>query len=58
MKLLDSRRGSALRFLIRAIVVCATAFGLDLTADQVAGIQLLTEAVLQAATAFTPDGAS
>jgi hypothetical protein len=33
--------------LIRAVVVCATAFGLGLTADQVAGIYLVTEAILQ-----------
>ena len=38
---------SKIRLLIRAVVVCATAFGLDLTADQVAGIYLLTEAVVQ-----------
>lgn len=38
---------SKIRLLIRAVVVCATAFGLNLSADQVAGIYLLTEAVLQ-----------
>jgi hypothetical protein len=43
---------SALRALIRAGVVCATAFGLKLSADQVAGIQLLTEAIIQAVAQF------
>lgn len=38
---------SKIRLLVRAVVVCATAFGLGLTADQVAGIYLLTEAVVQ-----------
>lgn len=38
---------SKVRLLVRAIVVCATAFGLKLSADQVAGIYLLTEAVVQ-----------
>lgn len=38
---------SKVRLLVRAVVVCATAFGLDLTADQVAGIYLLTEALVQ-----------
>ena len=31
---------------IRAVVVCVTAFGLDLTAEQVAGVYLVAEAVL------------
>jgi len=38
---------SALRTLLRAGVVIATAFGLKLTADQVAAVQLGIEAVLQ-----------
>lgn len=38
---------SKLRLVIRAVVVCATAFGLQLSADQVAAIYLLTEACLQ-----------
>lgn len=37
---------SALRSLVRAAVVCATAFGLRLSVDQVAAIQLATEAVI------------
>lgn len=40
---------STLRALIRAVVVVATAFGLDWTAEQVAAVQLLAEAVLQVA---------
>jgi len=40
-------RASALRTLLRAGVVIATAFGLKLTADQVAAVQLGIEAVLQ-----------
>lgn len=38
---------SALRSLLRAAVVCGTAFGLKLTADQVAAIQLVIESILQ-----------
>jgi hypothetical protein len=38
---------SRLRMVIRAALVCTTAFGLDLTGDQVAAVQLLGEAVLQ-----------
>jgi hypothetical protein len=40
-------RASALRTLLRATIVIATAFGLDLDANQVAAIQLGIEAVLQ-----------
>lgn len=40
-------RASALRTLLRAAVVIATAFGLDLDANQVAAVQLGIEAVLQ-----------
>lgn len=40
-------RASAIRFLVRAVLVTVTAFGLDLSADQVAAVQLLAEAVLQ-----------
>jgi|LakMenEpi03Aug12_release.lakeMendotaPanAssembly.Ray.scaffolds.fasta_scaffold4700623_2 hypothetical protein len=38
---------SKIRMAVRAVVVCATAFGLNLTADQVAAVYLVTEAVLQ-----------
>ena len=40
-------RASALRTLLRAGVVIATAFGLDLDPQQVAAIQLGIEAILQ-----------
>lgn len=39
---------SQVRALIRAITVCVTAFGLNLSADQVAAVQLVAEAGLQA----------
>lgn len=35
------------RALVRSVVVVATAFGLGLSADQVAAIQVATEAVLR-----------
>lgn len=38
---------SSVRALVRASVVAATAFGLGLSAEQVAAIQLLAEATLQ-----------
>ena len=47
MKRLFSDGGSSLRAVIRAIIVCGTAFGLQLDTDQVAGIYMLTEATLQ-----------
>ena len=40
-------RASALRTLLRAGIVIATAFGLDMTPEQVAAVQLGIEAVLQ-----------
>ena len=49
MSILNENRGSLLRSVIRAVVVCVTAFGFKLTAEQVAAAQLLSEAVLQAA---------
>jgi hypothetical protein len=42
-----SANGSALRSLVRALTVLFTAFGLDLTPEQVGAIQLTVEAVLQ-----------
>jgi hypothetical protein len=38
---------SRIRALIRSVLVLVTAFGLDLSADQVAAVQLFAEAVLQ-----------
>lgn len=46
-KLFSTRGGSAARSAVRAVVVCATAFGLDWSADQVAAVMLATEALLQ-----------
>lgn len=42
----SDNRATAIRSLIRALLVCATAFGLRLTADQVAAIQLAAEAAI------------
>jgi hypothetical protein len=55
VKLLDTTQGTALRVLLRALVVCATAFGLGWTAEQVAAVQLVTEAVLGVLVRATPD---
>ncbi len=38
---------SKIRMAVRAVVVAATAFGLSLTADQVAAVYFVTEAALQ-----------
>lgn len=43
--------GTALRGLVRALVAVFTAFGLKLSGEQVAGVQLLLEALLQFARA-------
>lgn len=40
---------SKVRAILRAVVVVATAFGLGWTAEQVAAVQLLAEAILQVA---------
>lgn len=40
---------SKIRAAVRALLVCVTAFGLDLSAEQVAAVQLLAEALLQLA---------
>lgn len=55
MILLDSTRGTALRTLLRAVIVAATAFGLTWTAEQVAAVQLVTEALLAVLVRATPD---
>lgn len=46
---------SKIRMAVRAVVVCATAFGLKLDANQVAAVYLVTEAVLQFFVKDTPD---
>lgn len=40
---------STVRAILRAVLVTATAFGLGWTAEQVAAVQLLAEALLQVA---------
>jgi hypothetical protein len=40
---------SSIRAFVRSLTVVATAFGLGFTAEQVASIQLLVEAILQMA---------
>lgn len=42
--------GSWLRAVLRAAVLVVTAFGLELSAEQVAAVQLLIEAVLSSGT--------
>lgn len=41
------KNASKIRFAVRAALVCVTAFGLRLSGDQVAAVQLLAEAALQ-----------
>lgn len=55
---MNPRKASAVRFAIRAVLVCLTAFGLDLSADQVAAVQLVGEAVLQLHAQFYGSGDS
>jgi hypothetical protein len=38
---------SKIRMVVRTSLVCFTAFGLDISAEQVGAIQLLAEALLQ-----------
>lgn len=45
--MISTIHASKIRMVIRAALVCLTAFGLDLSAEQVASVQLLAEAVLQ-----------
>lgn len=52
---LTNTSASKLRFVLRALLLCFTAFGLDLSKDQVAALQLLAEAALQALVIGTPD---
>lgn len=52
----NDTRSTALRALLRAALVVATSFGLKLTAEQVAAIQLAAEAALTAAKAFYTKG--
>lgn len=43
----DSSRASAFRAVIRAAIVCLSAFGLSLDPTQMASVQVLAEALLQ-----------
>ena len=54
-RLFSTEGGSAVRAVIRAAVICLTAFGLDLSAEQVAAIQLLVEAMLTLGTQLIPN---
>lgn len=47
---------SAIRALIRALILCATAFGFKLTVDQVAAVQLVAEALIQIGTQWMSPG--
>lgn len=53
---MSNRQSSALRALLRAVLICATAFGLDLSPEQVAAVQLVAEAALQAHAQFARRG--
>lgn len=45
--MITSQYASRIRMAVRAVLVCVTAFGFSLSAEQVASIQLLAEALLQ-----------
>ena len=55
---MSTNYASKVRFAVRAALVCVTAFGLDLSADQVAAIQLVAEAALQLIVRGSDDAAS
>lgn len=44
---MTSIHASKIRMVVRAALVCVTAFGLNLSAEQVASVQLLAEAIMQ-----------
>ena len=48
----SDKRATAIRSAVRAAIVVATAFGLKLTAEQVAAIQLAVEAAITTARAW------
>lgn len=50
MRVFDKQAGSVLRNLIRAAVTLVSAFGFQLSGEQVGAIMLFTEAVLSAGT--------
>lgn len=45
--MISTVHASQVRMVVRAALVCLTAFGLNLSAEQVASVQLLAEAILQ-----------
>jgi hypothetical protein len=56
VRLFSTRGGSAVRAAVRAGVICATAFGLRWSPEQIAAVQLAVEALLQVgAVLTTPD---
>ena len=44
--MISTVHASKVRMVVRAALVCLTAFGLNLSAEQVASVQLLAEAIL------------
>jgi hypothetical protein len=52
----NDARASAIRSLLRALLIVLTAFGLRLTPEQIGAIQLLMEAVLQVGRAWHTKG--
>lgn len=44
---MNTKKASQVRMLVRSVLVLVTAFGLKLSADQVAAIQVTAEALLQ-----------
>ena len=44
--MISSIHASKWRMVVRATLVCVTAFGLNLSAEQVASVQLLAEAII------------
>lgn len=53
----NTKAGTALRGLIRAILVCGAAFGVDITPDQMAAVLLIAEFGLQLGSALVDDPA-
>lgn len=51
------RRAQDVRLAIRAALVCATAFGLQLSAEQIAAVMLAAEAVLRLLVSEKPQAA-
>ena len=49
IKAITQGQSTLLRAVLRTVLILATTFGFQLTAEQVAAIQLAAEAVLQAA---------